>query len=156
MNETAQTQERGQDALKKYPGLMHSIVVDDGTTISGLVLKNRTFQKLAYILSGDSFGISDIHASKIEHKSSLGWDIRRKTSTFIVPDKEVIMYFEIPSDYAEQHGQPDTGIPAPGNCNEYDVTAKPTQEEPHHPDCPATDGFGCRCDGYQLEERPEP
>lgn len=28
----------------------------------------------------------------------------------------------------------------------------PNYEKPHHPDCPATDGFGCRCDGTNLIE----
>jgi len=23
-------------------------------------------------------------------------------------------------------------------------------EEPHHPDCPATDGLGCRCNGTEM------
>lgn len=27
------------------------------------------------------------------------------------------------------------------------------EERPHHPDCPATDGGGCRCDGTQMTDR---
>jgi hypothetical protein len=30
------------------------------------------------------------------------------------------------------------------------------EEIPHHPDCPATDGFGCICDGTELHDDETP
>ena len=29
---------------------------------------------------------------------------------------------------------------------------KEDEEQPHHPDCPANDGFGCHCDGVTLDK----
>jgi hypothetical protein len=99
---------------------MHCIIVKHNKTIEGIVLKNRTFQKLALILTGDSFGITVIQAFKLEHEVALGWDVNTEENRhkLIVPDKEVILYFELPIDYAKAHGKPKLDTGTPSSCAE--------------------------------------
>jgi len=37
------------------------------------------------------------------------------------------------------------------NVNHDSLTKEDLLEDPHHPDCPAFDGFGCRCEEIERE-----
>ena len=146
MKEEAQTQELEQDELNKYPGLMYSIFIErekEGLRaheleekpfeLCGIIVKPRVFQKLSFILAGDSHKVKILRAKSLKEAGTdiqkselnlgpLGFDIAlehgEQEYKFFIPWSEITTYFELPRDYAQNHGLPDTAKTCP-NCLSY-------------------------------------
>lgn len=118
MNETAENQGSEQDATSqevkdlaaKYPGLHNCIIVNldaDETEnhIKVLCVKNNTFQKLAYALTGRRHRASILSGTGIDYYAEHGrWTFNTENGDYFeISDKDVIFFGDLNSNYSEHH-----------------------------------------------------